>query len=85
MGFLGKILKVIAYLPAIIAGIEPLFGAKRGAEKRGAAVDLVGLLLNFTEMVATKDIVDQDKFQEGLGQAVDGIVKMLNASVWYKR
>ncbi len=85
MGFLGKILKVIAYLPALITGIEPLFGAKRGAEKRSAAVDLVGLLLNFTEAVSTKDIVDQDKFQEGLGQAVDGIVKMLNASVWYKR
>jgi hypothetical protein len=34
--------------------------------------------------VAHRDIVDQDKFKEGLGKVIDGAVECLNASVWAK-
>lgn len=84
MGFLAKLLKVIGYLPAILVGIEGLFGPKTGEQKRGAAVSLVGVVLGFAEGISNKDIVDNAEFQEGLTEAINGTVKMLNASVWHK-
>jgi len=36
------------------------------------------------EAIATKDIVDNGKFQEGLSKVIDGTVQCLNASVWAK-
>lgn len=85
MVFLSKLLKAVAFLPSIITGIEPLFGSGSGDTKRSAAVGLVGSILGMAESISAKDIVDEKNFQEGLKEAIDGIVKMLNASVWAKR
>jgi len=85
MGFLGKLLKVVAFLPALITGIEPIFGDKTGKTKQDTVIGLVGSILGMAESVSAKDIVDNDKFQEGLRQAIDGIVKMMNASIWAKK
>ena len=40
--------------------------------------------LSMGEAIATKDIVDNDKFQDGLGKVIDGTVQCLNASIWAK-
>ena len=85
MGFLNKLLQIVAFIPTIVTGIENLFGAKTGSLKKDKAVDLVGLALNISESIQAKDIVDNDAFQEGLKQVIDGTVKMLNASVWHKK
>jgi hypothetical protein len=84
MGFLSKLLKAIAFLPAIITGVEPLFGSGNGTQKKDAAVSLIGTIVGVSESIASKDIIDNGMFQEGLKQAIDGVVKMLNASIWYK-
>jgi hypothetical protein len=34
--------------------------------------------------VANRQIVDQDKFRDGMGKVIDGVVECLNASVWAK-
>jgi hypothetical protein len=47
-------------------------------------IDFVGFSLNIAEAISSKDIVDNEKFQEGLKKANDGIVQMLNASIWNK-
>ncbi len=85
MGFLTKLLKAIAFLPAIITGIEPLFGGGGGDQKKNAAVSLIGTIIGVSESIAAKDIIDEAGFQDGLKQAIDGIVKMLNASIWHKK
>lgn len=85
MGFLGKLLKVVAFLPAFITGVEPIFGNGTGKVKQDSVVGLVGSILGLAESVAAKDIVDNDKFQEGLRKAIEGIVQMLNASIWAKK
>ena len=37
-----------------------------------------------SDAVAQKNIVDPDKFRDGLGKIIDGVVACLNASVWAK-
>ncbi len=85
MAFLGTLLKVVGFLPSILVGIEGLFGSNTGSQKKETAISLIGTILGLTEGIANKDIVDQGGFIEGLKQAIDGVVKMLNCSVWAKR
>lgn len=84
MNFLAKLLRGIAFIPAVVHGIEGLFGGKSGAEKKEAALSFVSAALSLSEAVTQKDIVDGDRFKEGLGKIVDGTVQCLNASVWAK-
>jgi len=85
MSFLRKLFHAIVYLPGLIVGIEPLFGPKRGEDKKATVTGAVAAILGFAEAVSARDIVDQDRFNEGLSQVIDGTVKMLNASIWQKK
>ena len=84
MNFLAKLLRGIAFVPAIVHGIEALFGGKSGTDKKQAALSFVGAALNLSEAVSNREIVDEGKFQEGLGKIIDGVVECLNASAWAK-
>ncbi len=64
---------------------EGLFGPKAGNNKKDAALSFVSSALSLTEALASKDIVDNDKFTDGLGKIIDGTVQCLNASAWAKR
>lgn len=85
MNFIGKLLQGIAFIPAIVTGIEGLFGAKSGNNKKDAALSFVNSALSVTEALANREIVDQDKFTDGLGKIIDGTVQCLNASAWAKK
>jgi hypothetical protein len=84
MNFLSKLLQGIAFVPAIVTGVEGLFGQKSGAAKKNAAISFVQTAITATDAVAGKDIIDAGKFQEGLGKVIDGVVLCLNASAWSK-
>lgn len=84
MNFLAKLLRGVAFIPAVVHGIEALFGGKSGGEKKEAAMSFVGAALSITEAIANRDIVDDAKFREGLGKVIDGVVQCLNASAWAK-
>jgi hypothetical protein len=98
MNFLAKLLRGIAFVPAIVHGIEALFGSKSGNDngiealfgsksgndKKEAALSFVGAALSVTEAIANRDIVDDAKFRDGLGKIIDGVVQCLNASAWAK-
>jgi hypothetical protein len=85
MGFLPKLLKAFAFIPAVVHGIEALFGSKSGADKKQAALSFVGSALSITDAIASKDIVDSAKFQSGMGKIIDGVVDCLNASSWARQ
>jgi hypothetical protein len=85
MNFLAKLLKGIAFIPAVVNGIEGLFGGRSGGDKKDAAISFASAALGMTEAVASRDILDEDKFKEGLGKVIDGTVQCLNASTWAKR
>lgn len=36
------------------------------------------------DAVSNKDIVDDEKFRDGLNKVIDGTVQCLNASIWAK-
>lgn len=82
---LSALLKIVGFIPSILVGIEGLFGSKTGAQKQATAISLIGTLFAGAEGIAGKDIVDNNAFQEGLKQVIEGVVKMLNASVWHKK
>jgi len=85
MNFLAKLLRGIAFVPAIIQGIEALFGDRTGADKKESALSFVTAALSMTEAIANREIVDEDKFRDGLSKIIDGTVQCLNASVWAKQ
>ena len=60
---------------------EGIFGAKSGATKKAAALSFVNTAVSATDSL-TGNIVDPNKFQDGLGKVIDGVVACLNASVW---
>lgn len=82
MNFLSKLLQSITYLPSVVQSVEAMFGAKNGTTKKAAALAFVTNTVSATDAVAGKNIVDPNKFQDGLGKVIDGVVACLNASVW---
>jgi hypothetical protein len=84
MNFLAKLLQGIAFVPAVVNGIEGLFGGRSGNDKKDAALSFVTAALSMTEAIANRQIVDETRFREGLGKVIDGTVECLNASLWAK-
>jgi hypothetical protein len=85
MNFLKLFMRAISLLPGVLQGTEALFGVKTGAQKKAAALEIVGSAINIADAVTMKHIADSDKFTEGLGAIIDGVVTCLNASVWAKQ
>jgi hypothetical protein len=84
MDFLRLFLRGISMLPSLVQGVEALYGAKSGVQKKDAALAIVGSSINMADAVSTKQIADADKFTGGLNLIVDGVVQCLNASLWAK-
>jgi hypothetical protein len=82
MNFLQKLLQGIAFVPAVVNGIEGLFGNRPGTENKESAISFVGAALQLTEAVSNREIVDEAKFKLGLSKVIDGTVDCLNASSW---
>jgi hypothetical protein len=74
--------KNLSPAPTLCQISEGLFGAKSGDEKRAAALSFVTSAVGASDAILSKNIVDANKFQEGLGKVIDGVVTCLNASVW---
>ena len=85
MNFLGKLLQGISFLPSIVSAVEGLFGSKSGSQKKDAALSFISAALNLGEALSEKQVVDEDKFRDGLSKIIDGVVQCLNASVWSKK
>ena len=84
MDFLKLFLRGLALLPSLIQGIESIYGAKTGAEKKSAALEIVSSAIKMADAIAQKTIADGDRFSAGLGLVIDGVVACLNASIWAK-
>ncbi len=82
MNFLQKLLQGIAFVPTIVNSIEGLFGSHSGEQKKESAISFVAAALQMTESVANREIVDEQKFKDGLSKIIDGTVQCLNASSW---
>ena len=54
MDFLSQLLRGIAFVPALVNGIEGLFGNKPGAEKKDAAMSFLESALSTVDAVAAR-------------------------------
>jgi hypothetical protein len=84
MDFLNQLLRGIAFVPALVNGIEGLFSSKSGAEKKDAAMTFLENALQMTDAVAQREIVNADQFRDGVSRIIDGVVECMNASAWAK-
>jgi len=84
MDFLKLFLRSLSLMPSLIQGVESLYGAQSGAQKKEAALSIVASSINLTDAVTQKHIADAGRFSAGLGMVVDGVVECLNASLWAK-
>jgi hypothetical protein len=84
MHFLAQLLRGIAFVPALVNGIEGLFRNKPGADKKDAAMSFLQNALATVDAVAAREIVDPEQFRTGISQIIDGTVMCLNASSWSK-
>ncbi len=84
MNFLTQLLRGIAFVPALVNGIEGLFGNKPGADKKDAAMSFLQNALAMTDAITSREIIDPVKFKEGISMVIDGTVECLNASTWCK-
>jgi hypothetical protein len=85
MDFLSQLLRGIAFVPALVNGIEGLFGNKPGSEKKDAAMSFLQNAIAMTDAVASREIIEPDKFRAGISKIIDGTVECLNASTWCKQ
>jgi len=84
MDFLATLLQTISFVPSVVNGIESLFPHRMGSEKKDAAMSFLQAALSMSSAIARRQIVDPEKFKDGLGKVIDGAVECLNASVWAK-
>jgi len=84
MNFLPVLLQGISFIPAIVSGIENIFGGRPGAEKKSAAMSFLEAALSMSDAVAKREIVDEVKFRAGLEEIISGVVECLNSSAWAK-
>ena len=84
MDFLATLLQTIAFVPALVNRIEGLFNHRSGVEKKEAACSFLQTALSMSDEVANRQIVDPEKFKDGLGKVIAGTVECFNASVWAK-
>ena len=80
MYFMARFLHSVSMLPSVVQGMETVYGAGTGAQKRAMAISVAE---NATESGGA--IHDPQGFAEGLGLVIDGVVACLNASLWAKR
>jgi hypothetical protein len=85
VNFLNKLLQGISFLPSIVNAVEGLFGSRSGSQKKDAALGFISAALSLGEALSDKQVVDEDKFRDGLSKIIDGVVQCLNASVWAKK
>jgi len=64
---------------------EGLFGDKPGADKKDAAMSFLQNALAMTDAVAAREIINPERFKDGISKIIDGTVECLNASTWCKQ
>ena len=67
-----------------LAGTETISGNKSGEREKDAAMSFLENALATVDAVAAREIVDPEKFKDGISKIIDGTVDCLNASTWAK-
>jgi len=80
MDLVQKPLHALSLVAAVVNSIEGLFGRHSGPEKKESAMAFLLAALHAPEAASKTDVVDRDRFMQGLSKMIDGAVECLNAS-----
>lgn len=78
-GDIGTIANDLTLVAQTVIQIETALQGKTGAEKREAAIRLIGPIIKTSQMVSGKKIADVALLETGIGQITDGVVAVLNS------
>jgi len=78
-GIINTAANDLTLIGQVIVQIETALQGKSGAEKRDAAVRLIGPIIRTSQMVSGKKIADPALMESGIGKITDGMVDVLNA------
>ncbi|ODS54699.1 MAG: hypothetical protein ABS36_11070 [Acidobacteria bacterium SCN 69-37] len=74
---LGTILTIAQVIPGIVDSVQRIFGKGNGAQKKQAAKDAATDIIMAVEGVAGKDLVDDQRVQNLLDEAIElGVSQM---------
>jgi len=62
MDYVAKLLHGLSFLPAVISGIEGLFGKRSGEEKKSAALSFLEAL-SISDALGKRQIMDEAEFK----------------------
>jgi hypothetical protein len=83
---LGKLLVLVKSIPQMIGLVEKVATMTEKAKLAGPDKhEMVREMIEAGEGLAGKDIMDQNLFSQALDELIHAIVKMMNATVWYKK
>lgn len=80
MSLFGKLIPLIGGLPSLVMDIERIHAGKSGADKKAAAMELIGHSLGIVEATSPAHAAQINAVAVGVGAAIDGIVAALNAA-----
>lgn len=89
---MGALIPLLKYLPTVLPMVvelvkiaEKIFGNGNGGSKKDFVAPIVKQAILALEGFSGKDIIDEDKFSDGVGKVVDGVVAILNATGAFKK
>src|SRR5438093_2935290 len=83
--FLSKLLQGISFVPALVTGIEKLLGGRSGEDKKDAALSFVQTALSMSDAITNRQYVDEQKFKDGVGKAIEGTDDSMNGTLCDKQ
>lgn len=69
----------LTLIAQVVAQIEAALQGQTGADKRAAAIRLIGPIIKTSQIVSGKKIADPMLLEHGVGQITDGVVAVLNS------
>lgn len=69
----------LTLIAQVVVQIETALQGQAGADKRRAAIALIGPIIRTSQMVSGKKIADAALLETGIGQITDGVVAVLNS------
>ena len=81
MDLVNRMLRGIEFVPALVEGIEGLFGDRPGQEKKDEATTFLENALGMADAVAARETVHPEEFRDGIARIVDGVVQCMKQPV----
>jgi len=78
-GDVATIANDLTLIAQVVVQIETALQGQTGADKRKAAIALIGPIIKTSQIVSGKKIADAALLETGIGQITDGVVAVLNS------